>query len=430
MQVGGFTDSGIIKASQAVSAGPLRPYIQDSISIVSGVQTGTYNTDNIFVDRTLADMGYSAKKLASLGANSTSFQFFVSPAQSPINEAYLDLVFTHTRLANQDDLSLTVKVNDELISSASLNSDTANLQTQRFFIPKSVIRSGVNQVEVTADFDPLANCSALEQEGAWLTIFPDSMLHLSPGSAEEDRVEMVSLLAYPQPFASHPTLSDTAFVLPPDNLETWRVAIQLAFEMGRRADIFMSDLGVSFGDEVDQDRHLIVVGMPSEILILELLNDVMPLPFVADTNTLLETNNLPIDFREPEEADVGYLELFHTPWNENMLILTVLGNTQTGLEQAASILLDPGSQNLLWGNVAIADATKLSVANSSSPAPQILSQPTPILNTENGAEMTDSNVSPPWILPAMGVSTTILVLIIVVVALNSIRRRLADRREP
>jgi hypothetical protein len=33
-------------------------------------------------------------------------------------------------------------------------------------------------------------------------------------------------------------------------------------------------------------------------------------------------------------------------------------------------------------------------------------------------------------LPAMGVSTTILVLIIVVVALNSIRRRLADRREP
>ena len=56
-----------------------------------------------------------------------------------------------------------------------------------------------------------------------------------------------NLGSYLSEFISNPILNDTAFILPENNLDAWRLAVQIAGNLGSEAKGPSADLSVFFG---------------------------------------------------------------------------------------------------------------------------------------------------------------------------------------
>lgn len=422
----GTNDSGVIKASQAFSSGPLQPSSGENTAIISAVNTTT-RSNRVDADRTFSALGYGAQTIKGSGSQTLSYLFNVPAGEALNDDAYLSFVFNHAAAIDYQRSATTVELNGQPIGNILISETSTQITNLRIAIPKSSFRSGQNEIAITANLQPQDNCLATDDADVWLTAWPESLLHLSLGPLQDTTATAPSLDSYPAPFAFNATLSTTAFIVPQSDPDAWGVAAAIAFDLGYQVQGGIINLNAMYDGTLDENilnsHSLIAVGRPSDLPMITNIKDQLPLSFTAD-NTLTQEYGALVAYRLAEDADVGYLETIISPWNENNMLLAVLGNTAIGVRQAGETLTNVEIRPQVNGNLSVIHGGQVisgSMPNTAqSPSLNILA-PAPSITTASDFRR------PAWIIPTIAGSIVLIFAILGFVVFNAVRQRKVSR---
>jgi cellulose synthase operon protein B len=427
--VGGRTDEAVAKAAQAISTGTVRATPPGNLALVADVFPQTIADRVPPVDRTLADLGYSLQTADRLGWNSIEVRFEFPPGRAVDNDAYLDLNFSHSALLDYDQSGLLVTLNDEPVGSTRFSDDSTRPARTRIAIPPSSVRRGVNRLLLQINLSPDGECIDYRQGGLWFSLRPESVLHLPLNTEAGPIVEPIDLDRYPNPFNQSTSLSNLAFVLPDDDPAAWRVAAEIAFDLGKSVGGAFIDLAVAYGhdvpDIVRQSRDLIVVGRPSTLPLIAELETALPAPFEPGSDLATEPDTR-VSYRLPAGVSLGYLELLKAPWNDERAILAVLGTAGEGLAWSGRSLTEGDLRGQLAGDFTVINGeqiismdTRLSAGSGSE---LVLSMPDggPGPAAGNGFPIVER---PAWVLPVLVLSTALMFVVAGLVMIVSWRQR-------
>ena len=415
----GIDDMGVLKAAAAVSSGQILTGDQENFVIVANIAPAAANIEQR-LDQTFADLGYADRKLWRVGYSVTEYEFYLPPGQVLDNNAYLDLLFSHSKLMNYDLSGMVVTMNGKDIGSIKFNDDNADYNQIRINIPPTTTYPGYNKVRVSAELIPQDYCIDPRLGSTWVRIWPESTLHIPTSPQVVSTAQSFGLDTYPAPYSLHPLLSSTALIVPAGDPAAWEVAAKVAFDLGNQADPAITDLSAAFADSVPDEilggRNLILVGLPSSLALLSEVNSALPAPLDMNSNTITK-NVLEVDYRIPTGSSVGYLEIITSPWNADHVLLAVLGSNVTGLQLAGDALSNPELRTGLAGNFSIVVNDQILSADTREIAAYEVPQ------AGDAAEETAlTDLMPetpvqgraPWILPTMA---GVLVLILIVIAI-------------
>jgi hypothetical protein len=344
----------------------------------------------------------------------------VTPGFVASEGSYLDLTFNNSALLDFDRSGLTVFLNENQIGGLRLSDQTASTITQPINISPSLVLPGVNQLRIQSTLAATTQCSLANAADLWVSILPESSLHLPLQQAPVDSNAMQNLSTYPYPFVNMPTLANTAFVLSKNDPAAWGVASQIAYGFGNQAHGSVFDMAVAYDgavpDEIQNNRDLIVIGLPTDLKLIAQLKDSLPAPFDAGQNTPV-VKNQQVTYRFAPEASLGYLQLLPAPWNASHTILAVLGSTPDGVQMAGNALTDPGMRSRLTGNFALVNASNISVVDTRTgfglggitTNPQVSSQ---AVAPVSASAVPTPAARPSWILPAVIVLAVLIVLVL------------------
>ncbi len=434
--VSGDTDEAVVKAAQAVSTGHLRPNTSPNLAVVRDVQNELgLGLPSQSIDQTLLELGYETEVLDRRGVDSSVFDFFIPSGWTTGPDAYFELAFGNSALLDYDRSGLNVEVNGQPIGSVRFTEMTASeaVNRVRFNLPSSVIAPGVNTLEVIASLQPLDQCSSSQLRGIWTNIWSDSRLHLPLMQTSVAPKLVYDLSTYPAPLTFDSSMQSIAFVLQQNNVDSWRMASQVAAYLGDRSNGSITLLSAHYADDVPDtvrdNMHLLLVGNALEMPIVSELNESLPAPF-DDGSGLASESSMQVSFKIPPDSPVGYVELLESPWNSEKVILAALGNTPQGMAWAASGLYDPQIRSQLTGNFAIINNqqvtttdTRLAPPETASAAPT--SEPSVSIippTTPPGAD----TVRPTWLLLALQISIGLTLFVGIIAIIVAIRR---GRRE-
>ncbi len=437
LAVSGNTDAAIIKAAQAVSTGSLRTNLFPNVAIVDTVQPAILPVSSR-IDQTLKEMGYGEEQMTDLGVNTAEYVFYIPPGQTISDDAFFELQYGHSSLLQYDRSGFVVSVNGRPIGSISTTTETAQqaVNTVRFSIPPSTVITGRNYLEVRASLIPVDRCINPDLDGLYANIWQDSFFHLPLMTAVFNPTTQYDLVSYPSPFGFTPTLGNTAFVLPRDDIETWRQTFQIAKYLGDRANGSITTLAVFYDDAIPETEranyHFIMVGQPSKLSILKEINESLPAPIEFSTDAAVEPS-MQIKYRINPDADLGYIEMFQSPWNEDNIVLLALGNSLQGVVWAASHLIEPLSYEL-EGNFAVINDKQVYTADTrmnvitpgiaepnQAPALEVL--PPVVVDLDSAAPY-----RPTWLIPAITLSVILIFLtILVAIFINRSRSRSTNK---
>ena len=368
LYIGGVEDEAVLKAAQAFSSGSLRTGIHNSLSVISNIADSVEIKD-VAEDRTFSSLGYTTQTLSGVGFNSFDYEFLVPLGKTPAAEPSLTILYAHSAIFDFASSGAIIALNGEALGSIRFSEETANKVTELTInIPEYAIQPGRNIISIQAEFIPSDYCSTLNNDGLWMSVNQESLLHIPLIDASNSLVTYVHDLGlYPSPFTNSPTLSNLGFVLPSNDTVSWELGAKIAADLGKDAigktltpSVFYAD---AFPEAESIDSHLIIVGKASDLPILGGLAEVMPARFDAGSNMAVEEGAL-ISFSIPEGTDLGYLETFAAPWNFAKSILTVMGSTSQGLVWAESALLDITSRAEMQGDYVVVDAEKIYVVDT------------------------------------------------------------------
>jgi len=432
MLISGNNDAALTKAAQAVSSGDLKVYSDPTLVYVSDVQL-SLNTESIFEEFTLQDLGYVTETLSGLGVSSVDYSFNASKLQAKATDAYLDLVYYHSGIVDYSQSSIAVYLNDQVISSIAFTEETANISTANIKIPPGLLRVGGNRLTVSAKLQPELSCDISGLSDPWLTIVDQSKIYLPVGEEDTtDRSYDLDFQFLPKPLLENSDLGDVAFVLPRSSPLNWNIAGQLSYYLGRNANPVISNLKVAYADDIPQSlragNSLILIGKASDLPFLQDINDMLPAPFNFADNTASE-KNMQIIYRIPADVDVGYLELLQSPFNEEKIILVISGNSDTGLPMAGNTLLLGSLNAQLAGTFAVTNGIQVATAKGASLFSVVgtaVPESQPVVATPLALNPINSgNIHrPEWVLPVIGVSAFIVISLFVF----AIRRAYLKRR--
>lgn len=429
--VSGNTDLGVAKAANAVSTGYFVTNNAPNLAIVEDVQS-VNPASSLISDQSFADMGFGPVQFTQHGVASNSYTFFVPSGSTVTSDAYFELAYGHSALLNYNLSGMVVLLNGKPIGSVLFTAETSRqtINSMRVTLPPSLIIPGKNSIELRASLEPIDLCVDPNSRSLWAVIWPESRLYLPFTPALFNLTEGVDLSLYPAPMVFNDRLNDTAFVFSRSDPETWRLGLQVASYLGDRANGPISQFRVFFDDETDVENltpyHLIVIGRPSHLTIIEKLADVMPVSFEKDTD-IASNKFSEIVFQIPNDVPIGYLELFQSPWNSDKVVITALGNTPQGQEWAASSLYDTKLLSQLAGNFAVINDTRVQTVDTRFAIPentaQIAPNQTEQFATPSAAiDITPIVNRPGWILPALQVTAVLTLIFITVVVLVTRRR--------
>jgi len=365
--VGGNTDDAVVKAAQALSTGNLQTGAAADYSVVAEVNPitmvgilGANQAPLSSPDFTFADLGYSSETLSDLGTNWFSYNFSVPPGQIPSDIPSLNVLFSHSALLDVNRSDVSIYFNDVLSGSIKLSDENYNLVSTEIKLPISAVKPGLNNISISANLIPRDDCSLSSFTGLWMTVYSDSKLHLPLTSAPVTAYALQDLNSYPYPFVNDPNLSSTMFVLPPNDPNAWAAAGNLAYHLGRNSTGSILNLSTVFDGELTdatRSNDLIIVGLPSQLKIMSELKDSMPASFEEGSNIAILKSQQVI-YRISANKNLGYLELFTSPWDQERAILSVLGTTPDGVNMAAAALLTSKSRDVLNGDFATVDGVR------------------------------------------------------------------------
>ena len=429
--ISGNTDQGTIKASQAVSTGVLRSNEFPNLAIVQEVQTIPVLTPQP-TDQTLSDLGYKGRLFENRGVGNVTYFFNVPPGWTVGSDSRFELVFGHSALLDYGTSGIVLLLNGKPIGSVRMNDASASISTNKVLIniPVSAVVPGKNRLDVRVNLNQQDVCAPRNMRGLWINIWPESTLHLPLNLTVINPVTSLGLASYPAPFIYYPLLDNTAFVLMPDNVESWRAAVSIASYLGSNANGPVTALKVFYSDglpEAERSKYnLLLIGQPSQMPAMAELIKSLPIPFLEGTDTIAE-GNFQVTYRIPAASPVGYMEIMPSPWNSDNVILAILGNTAQGLGWATSALIDSELRSQLAGNFAVITDQQIITADTRL-SPTINSGPTPVsevavipANVETTSPPADQRTG--WVFPVFILSIALIFLISVFAAIGSWSRQ-------
>ena len=429
--VSGAEDASVLKAAQAFTTGKVMVFENPALAFVSDVQLLSPSIP-VIEDFTLESIGYDTVTLSGIGENSADYVFNVSKEQVKGKDGSIDLVYFHSALLDYGVSSLTVSLNDQIIGSAIYNSDSEKLTTLKITVPPGLLRYGENRLSVGTNLIANTSCDLSGFSDPWLVVSDQTSLHLPAGSGESDPNNWrLDLKFFPSLFLTQSDLGDLAFVLPKSSPNSWKVAGQLAYQLGLEANPVISNLGAAFADnvpvDVQSDNSLIVVGKASELPFLTGINDLLPAPFDPVSNTATE-KDMQIIYRIPAGVSVGYLELLHSPFSAGRLILVASGNDDSGLLMSGNTLTQNPLQSLLSGQFAVTNGIQVasgSLNSQSSIVGTIVPQAPPVIVTPivPGPAPKPGLDRPAWLMTLPIISGILILLIIIYVIYRATNRR-------
>lgn len=352
--VSGNSDAAVVKASQAVAARQLLVNEQRNLAYITDVIAPEQFSD-IGESRSLADLGYRARRADEVGATTFNYDFFLPEDQSLADKAYLDLVFAHSPLLDPNQSSLSVSLNGVDIGGVRLGDEANNQTTVRVNIPRSIGQAGRNQLGVRANLVPLTACIDRDTIDLWATVLPESMLQLPLSSTRAFTIHSLSLGVYPAPFTRSPTLGSMAVVLSANDPTGWETALTVMADLGNRVSGSVLTVAAAYSDNIPdtmrQERDLLVIGRPSALPIISELNADLPAPFDPNSDQAINRRTQAL-FRTGTAQEESYLELLSAPWNNQRVVLGILGTSEQGLGRAVQAMINPESRARLGGSFA------------------------------------------------------------------------------
>lgn len=431
--VSGNSGAAVIKAAQAVGSGKIFIHENPAVAYIRDVQTLSGSLP-VVEDFTLADLGYDNEMITGVGVEQADYTFYASKEQLESKDGLLTLVYYHSGLLDYGVSSLAVEINGQIISSVPFKKETEQITSLEIKIPQGVLRYGENVLTVQAGMQADFSCDFSGFSDPWLMVSNQTSLHLpiAEVGAEENSYQ-IDLKNFPAMFKNTSDLSDIAFVLAENDPAGWRVAADLAYNLGSTTTPTISRLTVSFANSVSNEARsnssLIIVGKASDLPILDEINPSLLAPFNRETN-VAEEKGMQIVYRIPPNVSVGYLELTKSPFNPKAVVMVVSGNTDEGMAMAGSALLLEQLKDQLTGFFAITNGIQVDVSsdiahfsNVGEAIPgseRVVLTPIPTVDVTElpAAEMT----GPVWLLPLIIATGVILIVILSIVAVGSFRK--------
>jgi Bacterial cellulose synthase subunit len=431
MLVSGNSIEAVDKAARAVSSGRVLTYENPALAYVAEVQP-LADSLPVIENFTLQSLGYKNETLSGIGLNSVQYLFNASREQLNSKDSYIDLIYYHSGLLDYGYSSFSVELNNEVISSTPFTKESEQLSTLQVKIPPGLLRFGENRLTVSARMLTTTSCDVTGFSDPWLTISDQSSIHL-PATTDVNSItpSLLDLKFFPNLFMTHSDLGDVAFVLPKTAPSTWKIAGQLAYELGRNSNPLISNLEAVYAEDMPQqvldENSLIVIGKASTIPLLSQINNQLPAPFDIASDTASESN-MQVIYRIPKGMSVGYLELLNSPFNVEKPILVLAGNSDDGLVMAGNALLLNELRNQLTGVFAVTNGTQIATGSASSvfsavgtlvpPQASVISTPFPVTSNAPVA------LAPPsWLLPMLVISGVAILLIIGWVLVNAFSKK-------
>jgi cellulose synthase operon protein B len=378
--VGGNSDAGVVKAGQALTTGNIQTSSLPTVSFIANIAPLESNiseeNDSEFVpslDYTLAELGYSVVQAgigaqAGIGTQWFSYEFNIPVGQIAEDESYFDLLFSHSALIDPARSEVSVFVNGSLAGSVRFDEEKTSFVKTRIDIPPALIQPGRNQIDFAAELIPYDVCTTINLNGLWMSIYPESSIHLQLSGFVDEQTQFLELRNYPYPFLITPTMADLTIVLPQDDMESWVSFGDMIYNLGGQAVGEVISFDVSFSDslsETDRQNNIILFGVPTDLVLDEELNAALPAPFEENSNVAILDNQTVVYRIEPAKS-LGYLELLPSPWNKDKMILAVLGTNHEGLAFSAQALIDSKIRSGLKGNFATIDGEQFTVVDTRS----------------------------------------------------------------
>jgi cellulose synthase operon protein B len=430
LHISGTDEAGVLKAAQALTFGTIQPGENIQTAVISSVNP-TVGGASVAVVRSFADLGYLTRSVNGLGLNTLEYSFYMPPGYVLGNDPYLNLVYSHSALLDFSNSGMTISLNDQLISSVSFDEETASqLNTLKVPLYADLLQPGDNRLVLQVDMLPLNICSTLTDRGIWFTSHASSLFNLPLLPAQTNQADLrINLSQYPYPFTSTPTLSDVGLVLANDDFESWVIASRLVAQLARRATGQILTPQVAFADAIADDflmNHLIVIGIPVTLPLISQMADVMPAPFKPGSNIVTE-RSLTVSYRLSEDASLGFIELFTSPWNKERLVLAVLGSTPEGLEWAFNAITVPSLRGRVIGDYVVVNRTQVLATDTRVGGTTLLPDADPVLSelttpTTSPANLDSAPKAPNWVFPAMIIVSLLIVSMIAFIVINVLRK--------
>lgn len=360
--VSGNSDAGVVKAGQAVKYGTVLTAASADVSIVESYRTEA-SAPLAATDRTFLELGYEDRNMRSTGTNYANYEFYIPPGQSVAEDAYMELHYSHSAMLNFNTSGLTVTLNGRVISSVKFTEASAQVSKVQINLPPTAFIQGNNQLQIQVQLIPYDSCTDLTDFiSSWASIFSDSKLHIPLVQDTSSGDESLNLSGFPENLALGDALGKVTFVLPVDDPESWKSAAAVAFKMGDQLDDALAQISVQFQDSLDEsllaDQNVVLVGRPSQLPIVYGWNEILPAPFEQGSEVPYDPASRVV-YRVMEGSEVGYIELFHSPWGTGKKAMLVSGNTANGVALAASAFSGGDLRGSLAGNFAIVSSGQI-----------------------------------------------------------------------
>lgn len=430
MHVSGTDEAGLLKAAQALTFGLIQPGDDLQTAIVSNINPNTMTTLAADV-RTFADIGYPTRSVTGFGTKTLEYNFYIPPGYVIGNDPHLILNYSHSALLSFVNSSVTIDLNDQMISSFQLSESSATqLNTLKIPLYTDFIQTGDNHLVVRVDMIPFDVCSAFIDRGLWFTVNSSSLINLPLAPAEPgSNIAFVDLSQFPFPLTSTPTLSDVGFVVARNDFYSWKAASKLAAQLGHDATGQLLTPQLAFADAVTDEflaNHLILVGIPSNLPLINQMADSMPAPFDQGSNIVTE-RTLTVEYRLPTNTSLGYIQLFNFPQNANRVVFAILGSTPEGLEWAINAMTTPSIRGSLTGNFAVINRTQILATDTRITPKSIVPGAEPVLtpmpdSTLSAEPNTRDSLQPASLLPAIIAISLMIAGVVVFVLFNFLRQ--------
>lgn len=371
--IGGNSDDGVVKAAKAFTTENLQVGDTPASTVIAEVnpisEMGIRSVDaspSASPDVTLTDLGYSLETQSNLGANWFTYQFVIPPGQVPSETPYLNIVFSHSALVDVERSGIVIFLNGDLVGSTSFDESNTNYVSAHIDLPATNILPGRNVIDVNATLIPTDVCSVFSSTNLWMTMYPESLLHLPLAPSTMTGTELKELRDYPAPFTNDPNLSLTTMVLPSSDRAAWKTAGSIAYNIGQNANAPILNLEVVYAGaiaDMPAGQNLIVIGKPADLPLIPEMGDKLPARFDAGSNMATLTGQNVV-YRFPANKSLGFLELLSAPWDQQLTVMTVLGTDDVGLGFAGNGLIDSKMRGTLRGNFAIIDNEQTSVVDT------------------------------------------------------------------
>jgi len=361
--VSGRSDRGIVEASRALSYQIRPPGIRGATARVGDVAPpkGTSGAPPP-QSYTLTALGGGDETFYGTRQQERVYLFTLPPGWKSTGPSVLTLRFAHASTLDPERSVIDVRLNDQPVGSTFLDQENATDGRWTVSLPQRSLQAGENRLHVGLEMtlpgaDETEQCRMLDDQRLWTVI--DQSSEISVPYAIIDPQPNLAYLPYP--FGQDSGQSQTLFVLPDEyDVAYSNDVVQLAVQFGAavKNDHLLANvlLATKVERESWQNHHLVVLGRPTQNVLLRQFNDNLPWRFTRGSDTLagVSSGDPGLQLQLGDNATVGLIQVAQSPWDKTRTILALTGTTDAGAHLAVRTLLDPEQE--LRGDLVVVEA--------------------------------------------------------------------------